>query len=176
MHKYTQITDRTTQKADGAIRRIHLMETAKVGQKQEERFTRKEYYKIGLEEIRENNHLKSINIIEHSKIVNAVSIGLIFTTLRFQELFNEIAFPWSLGFLLPITTILFNMAAFYPSQKAFDLNEEKIKRIYHRNSRTADLIENRVLNWVHFLEVFSHISFWLNLLFAGYLLYTIFGG
>ena len=45
---------------------------------QDERLTRKEYYKIGLEEIWENNHLKSINIIEHNKIVNAVSIGLIF--------------------------------------------------------------------------------------------------
>ena len=143
---------------------------------QDERLTRKEYYKIGLEEIRENNHLKSINIIEHNKIVNAVSIGLIFTTLRFQALFREIEFPLSLGFLLPITTILFNMAAFYPSQRAFDTNEEKIKRTYHKNSRSARLIENRALNWVNYLEVFSHISFWLNLLFAGYLLYKIFGG
>ena len=137
---------------------------------QDERFTRKEYYKIGLEEIRENNHLKSINIIEHNKIVNAVSIGLIFTTLRFQKLFSEIEFPLSLGFLLPITTILLSMAAFYPSQTAFDTNEEKIKRIYHKNSRTAHLIENRALNWVNYLETLSHISFWLNLLFAGYLL------
>ena len=143
---------------------------------QDERLTRKEYYKIGLEEIRENNHLKSINIIEHNKIVNAVSIGLIFTTLRFHGLFSEIEFPLSLGFLLPITTILFNMAAFYPSQRAFDINEEKIKRTYHKNSRTARLIENRALNWVDYLEVVSHISFWLNLLFAGYLLYKIFGG
>lgn len=143
---------------------------------QDERFTRKEYYKIGLEEIRENNHIKNINAIEHNKIVNAVSIGLIFTTLRFQDLFSNIEFPLSLGFLLPITTILFNMAAFYPSQRAFDTNEEKIKRIYHKNSRTADLIENRALDWVNYLEVFSHISFWLNILFVGYLLYTIFGG
>ena len=143
---------------------------------QDERLTQKEYYKIGLEEIRENNHLKSLNIIEHNKIVNAVSIGLIFTTLRFQKLFSEIEFPLSLGFLLPITTILFSMAAFYPIQKAFDINEEKIKRIYHGNSRTADLIENRALNWVHYLEAMSHFSFWLNLFFAGYLLYTIFGG
>ena len=143
---------------------------------QDERLTQKEYYKIGLEEIRENNHLKSLNIIEHNKIVNAVSIGLIFTTLRFQKLFSEIEFPLSLGFLLPITTILFGMAAFYPIQKAFDINEEKIKRIYHENSRTADLIENRALNWVNYLEAISHFSFWLNLFFAGYLLYTIFGG
>ena len=143
---------------------------------QDGRITRKEYYKIGLEEIRENNHLKSINIIEHNKIENAVSIGLIYTTLRFQKLFSEIEFPLGLGFLLPITTILLSMAAFYPSQKAFDTNEEKIKRIYHKNSRTAHLIENRALNWVNYLETLSHISFWLNLLFAGYLLYTIFGG
>ena len=143
---------------------------------QDGRITRKEYYKIGLEEIRENNHIKNINITEHNKIVNAVSIGLIFTTLRFQELFGEVGFPLSIGFILPITTILFNMAAFYPSQRAFDTNEEKIKRIYHKNSRTAHLIENRALDWVNYLEAISHISFWLNLLFVGYLLYKIFGG
>lgn len=143
---------------------------------QDERLTRKEYYKIGLEEIRGNNHLKNINVIEHNKIVNAVSIGLIFTTLKFKALFSEIEFPLTLGFLLPVTTILFNMAAFYPSQWAFNTNEEKIKKIYHKISRTAHLIENRALNWVNYLEVFSHISFWLNLLFVGYLLYKIFGG
>ena len=146
----------------------------------DERFTRKEYYKIGLEEIRENNQIKNINVIEHNKIVNAISIGLIFTTLRFQDLFRNIELPWNLpwnlGFLLPITTILFNMAAFYPSQRAFDINKEKIERIYHKNSRTADLIENRALNWVNYLEVFSHISFWLNILFVGCLLYKTFGG
>ena len=146
---------------------------------QDGRLTRKEYYKIGLEEIRENNRLKNINVIEHNKIVNAISIGLIFTTLRFQTLFSGIEFPLTFGFLLPFTTILFNMAAFYPSQKAFDTNEEKIKKIYHKNSETAHLIHligNRVLNWVNCLEALSHLSFWLNVLFVGYLLYHIFGG
>ena len=143
---------------------------------QDERLTRKEYYKIGLEEIKENNHLKNTNTIEHNKIVNGISIGLIFTFLRFQALFSEIEFPLNLGFLLPITTILFNMAAFYPSQKAFEINEEKIKRTYHINNRPVNLIENWALNWVKYLEITSHISFWLNVAFVIYLMCKFFLG
>ena len=143
---------------------------------QDGRITPKEYYKIGLEEIRENNHLKNVNIIEHNKVVNGISIGLLFTFLRFQELFGEVGLPLSIGFILPITTVLFNMIAFYPTQWAFKKNEEKIKKTYHEYSRTAHLIRNPANTVVYYIEVFSHFSFWLSLFFVFYLLYRIFGG
>ena len=143
---------------------------------QDGRITRKEYYKIGLEEIRENNHIKNINIIEHNKIVNGISIGLLFTFLRFKESFGEVGFPLSIGFILPITTIFFNMIAFYPILWAFERNEEKIKRTYHKYSRTAYLIGNPSKKMVDYLEIISHFSFWLSLFFVGHLLYKIFGG
>ena len=60
---------------------------------QDGRITRKEYYKIGLEEIRENNNLKNVTITEHNKVVNAISIGLLFTFLRFKDSFGEVEFP-----------------------------------------------------------------------------------
>ena len=143
---------------------------------QDGRITRKEYYKIGLEEIRENNNLKNITITEHNKVMNGISIGLLFTFLRFKDSFGDVEFPLSIGFILPITTVLFNMVAFYPTQWAFKKNEEKIKKTYHEYSRVAHLIRNPANTVVYYIEAFSHFSFWLSLFFVFCLLYRIFGG
>ena len=143
---------------------------------QDEKFSRKEYYLIGLEEKRHNNNIKVSNTVENNKIINGVSLGLLFTFLRFQASFSDLEFPLSIGFLLPVVTILSNMIAFYPTQLSFDRNEEIIVRMYHEYSRTAHLIKNPAVTIAYILEIISHTSFFGSLLFAAYLLYRTFGG
>ena len=144
---------------------------------QEEKLTKKEYYVIGLEERRHNDNLKASNNAELNKIITGVSIGLLFTFLRFQELFSDLNLSltkW--GFLLPAITILFNMVAFYPSQLSFTKNDEATEKTYHKYSRIAHLLENPFATVAKVLEKASHFSFLLSLFFAGYLLFRIFGG
>ena len=149
--------------------------------KQDEKFSRKEYYLIGLEEKRHNNNIKVSNTVENNKIINGVSLGLLFTFLRFQKSFSEsefplTEFPLNIGFLLPVITILSNMIAFYPTQLSFDRNEEIIVKMYHKYSTTAHLIKNSAVTTAYILEIISHTSFFSSLLFATYLLYKTFGG
>ena len=143
---------------------------------QEEKFTHKEYYLIGLEEKRHNNNIKVSNTVENNKIINGVSLGLLFTFLRFHTLFDGLEFPLIIGFLFPVITILSNMIAFYPTQLSFDRNKEIIERMYHKYSTTAHLIKNPAVTTAFILEIISHISFFSSLLFVAYLLYRTFGG
>lgn len=146
---------------------------------QDEKFSRKEYYLIGLEEKRHNNNIKVSNTVENNKIINGVSLGLLFTFLRFKTSFSGLEFPFNIGyigFLLPVITILSNMIAFYPTQLSFDRNEEIIVRMYHKYSTTAHLIKNPAITVALILEIISHTSFFSSLLFAAYLLYKTFGG
>lgn len=144
---------------------------------QQDRFTQKEYFLLGLDERRYNHNLKASNTVEFNKIITGVSIGLLFTFLRFQELFSGLNLSltkW--GFILPAITILFNMVAFYPSQLSFTKNDESIEKTYNKYSKIAYLfrIPSAIIALV--LEIISHISFFGSLLFAVYLLFRIFGG
>jgi len=144
---------------------------------QEEKLTKKEYYVIGLEERRHNDNLKAANNAEFSKIISGVSIGLLFTFLRFNKLFSDLnlsLMKW--GFLLPAITIFLNVFAFYPSQLSFKKNNEATEKTYHKYSRIAHLFGNPFATVSLVLEIASHLSFLLSLLFAGYLLLRIFGG
>ena len=144
---------------------------------QEDKLSKKEYYVIGLEERRHNDNLKASNNAEFNKIIGGVSIGLLFTFLRFNELFSDLNLSltkW--GFLLPAITIFLNVLAFYPSQLSFEMNNEATEKTYHKYSRIAHLLKNPFAKVSLVLEITSHFSFLLSLLFAGYLLFRIFGG
>ena len=144
---------------------------------EKDRLSKNDLFQIGINLLNRNNQIKNTNAIEYNKLTSYISCGMIFTFLRFQDLFIKIP-GWIRWFilLLPFILIGWNIYTYYTAQKALDMSDKHIGEYYLKQNYQHT--ENREpLNKFKTLSFVSQIIFAVGLLFlACLLLFTYYGG
>ena len=144
---------------------------------EKDRLSKNDLFQIGINLLNRNNQIKNTNAIEYNKLTSYISCGMIFTFLRFQDLFAGISgcIRW-LILLLPFILIGWNLYTYYTAQKALDMSDKHIGEYYLKQNYQHT--ENREpLNTFKILNLISQIIFAVSLfILACLLLFTYYGG